>query len=281
MDRLYQKVVKFRKFLDTHNVMTVEYQSQKEDILQELAALSKVNTTSILATREKAKLYKIYDTFLGPFAKIRFPKKERNVFEKPVMDFFHQSLHITPKRYFLSEPTAIYEEFVKGITLFATDTVVERPSYHRVNSCGHKSLTYIQKFQYQPTDNAVKKRQKHESLRLCIIERKIYDEIYKHILYQQNTGHLIEILNLERLYDDYTGKRILVEVSDYKDDVMPTKVLIRTYHKDYLLLIEIYKKRDDGTVDIEKYKSTNSFSKLQMQTSTQTYVPQSCKPKSA
>ena len=88
---------------------------------------------------------------------------------------------------------------------------------------------------------------KKKALRQCYIERLLYDIIYEHTLHKQNLGHLLELQQVTRLYQDYfKGFKISIDVS-YREVYTPSKVIIRTDHYGLNYSLEEFEKKTDGT----------------------------------
>lgn len=247
MEDLIKNVNKMREIAKTYFITHPKYTQVKTDILVNLRVAS---SKSLVAT-EPMKYYRVFDTLIGPFAQVYLPATEIKIFHGPVYSFFNKVLKINPKTYFNYIPTKVFEEFIKGITLFeeSNNTILSQPAYHRPDSCGRKDIDFLTKFQ---------KKNNVQALRMCIIERKIYDHIYEHILYKQDAGHLLELHRLERLYLDHTLQKIDVTVH-FKNDIVPYLLIVRTYRKDNLISVETFDKRSDGKVLIETYQISETF----------------------
>lgn len=114
-------------------------------------------------------------------------------------------------------PTRVFTEFIKGITYFKAEPVREQPFYHRRTSCGTKELTIEEKF-----DTFLKKQ---TAIRLCCIERFIYDGIFQIVLHRQDVSHQRELKQMEWLYEDIFGGELRVEVRGFLGE-RPTRVYI-------------------------------------------------------
>lgn len=256
MQEVYKTVAKFRDFIDRHviTVDNVSYRKLKEDVVESLAQVDgPIDNTD-------AKLYKIYDTLIGAFAELRLPKGEISDLHRHTYRFFNKVANITsPAKHFMFYPTRLYEEFIKGITVFSnTTSISERPSYHRLESCGTKALDYIAKFKHLPTDKREERKRKLDALKTCIIERKIYDDIYTYLLHRQDSNHMFELQNLERLYLDYTASTIDVNVKYKYGTVQPYIVFVTIHRKGMLVSRISYEKRKNGDVHVEKYEDKPS-----------------------
>lgn len=149
-------------------------------------------------------------------------------------------------------PTAIFAEFVKGITFFKSDvtSVLEIPQYHRPLSCGSANLTFLQKFEITGSMSATNINRRKRALRTCYIERMIYNNIYEYVLDKQDMGHIIELQQLERLYQDYyPDHKLTVDTNIGIDQLDPTfLMIIDSYDDNKFHVEETYEKQDNGEV---------------------------------
>jgi hypothetical protein len=176
----------------------------------------------------------IHDTLAGKhFAKEFLSKDERDVFRMEV----NRLLSVFRRRpSFLELPTAVFNEFCKGITYFDNELRVECPAF---------------------ADKA--------TVRLCYIERLIYDAIYSQILYKQDTSHLVEKQAMDRLQQDYfPTENISIEIA-YNDVVFPVGLTITsTSYKHSHVVIEKYTKPwNTTTVACEKKEDGRFYRKTQ------------------
>lgn len=133
-------------------------------------------------------------------------------------------------------PTMVFTEFLKGITYFKTDNIYETPIYHRSNSCGTGSLTIREKFAKKKGYSNDDALTNIEYIRRCYLERQIYNDIFKSILYRQDIAHLKELEAIKRLYENKKPKSNLkVSVSHYEQPayIHPTKLVI---YEDYQII---------------------------------------------
>ena len=268
MQDLYRSVIQFKKYVDTHVVSTDNegYQRVKQNVLKNLEAPTEpAHHNDPSNAKMQAKLYRIYDVLAGAYSKLRLPANERTDFHSHVYRFFNTACGIqSPAKHFQYFPTRAYDEFVKGITVFGdSQQPIQKPSYHRPGSCGSKALDYMLKFGRLETDTREERKAKLDALKMCIIERKIYDQIYECILHQQNIGHLMEIHNLERLYMDYTSSTIDVNVH-FKDEVMPYLVIVTVHKRNAVVSRVSYEKRSNGEVHVETYTTQESARQLHL-----------------
>ena len=149
-------------------------------------------------------------------------------------------------------PTVIFAEFVKGVTFFQSDitSALESPPYHRPLSCGTANLTFLQKFEITGSMSATKINHCKRALRTCYIERMIYDNIYEYVLDKQNIGHHVELLQLERLYQDYyPDHKLTVDTNIGIGQLDPTfLMIIDSYDDSKFHVEETYEKQANGEV---------------------------------
>lgn len=255
MNDLYKSVHALRELTEKSIATSAnpKFKELKQDIINNIQVVIKSKVA--LQCQNYPQLYTIYDSLIGEYAKLMLMPSDINDFHKHVYSFFAKVCNISqPAKYFQHHPTKLFEEFIKGITLFKTEehTVLSKPSYHRPKSCGSKTMNFETKFTMLPSDDKHARESKTKALRMCIIERKIYDAIFKHILKQQDAGHLVELMNLERLYMNYTSYKIDVNVH-FKYDVLPYMAVIRTYQHNNLAMVETYEKRSNGIVLVERH----------------------------
>jgi hypothetical protein len=226
----------------------------KEDIIQNLITV--MNNKFALQCRDVPQLYEIYDTLIGDYARFRLLIDDINFFHKHVYSFFAIVCKINQSsKYFQHYRTKIFEDFIRGITVFKSDD--ESVPYHP-----SKDVRYASKFRITHTDDKIAREAKIKTLRKCIIERKIHDDIFKYTLKQQDPLHFTVLLNLERLYMEYTSYKIDVSVH-YRNDVTPCMVMIRTYRNDNLVMVETYEKGSNGSVIVERCKTRQHHSDKQ------------------
>jgi len=207
-------------------------------------------------------LYFIHENLVGSV--IRERHKKLIVKFRYGHDIIFASLDtIRPIMKFKQLPTIVFTEFLKGITYFATDNIYETPIYHRPNSCGTGTLTIKDKFGRQ-TDYINETAMTHITyIRRCYIERQIYNDIFKAILYKQDIAHLKELEMIKRLYDSKVpNSQLTVTVSHYEEPshLHPTQLHIQYTTNHY----EIYRKTPlSNIVRCEKYTNGKVFHKIQ------------------
>lgn len=171
-------------------------------------------------------------------------------------------------------PTMVFNEFVKGLTYFASEPVMESPVYHRSPSCGSSTLDINDKFKriHGYSENAAVANREH--VKRCYIERIIYDCIFRELLHRQDLAHLQELQRMTRLYQDmYRDSNLLqlqVSVSNYVGNppIYPTQLKLSSGEFDPMnaaeYYCETYLKEDNGnTVRCGKYENTELYHKFQ------------------
>lgn len=163
-------------------------------------------------------------------------------------------------------PTKVFNEFIKGISYFATESVIESPVYHRESSCGTKELDIKAKFKRRMGYSHDAGLLNMEHVRQCYIERLIYDAIYEAVLHRQNIPHLVEKERMSRIYTDmYPGSQLRVYISHFAGTppIFPTRLIITdgidlyrpNYEEEYF--------KDGGLVRCSKLENGQMFHKFQ------------------
>ena len=160
-------------------------------------------------------------------------------------------------------PTMVFTEFLKGITYFKTDNIYETPIYHRANSCGTGTLTIKDKFGRKTGYSNDDAMTNIIYIRRCYIERQIYNDIFKAILYKQDIAHLKELEMIKRLYDSKVpNSQLTVTVSHYEapSHLHPTKLFIiyDTNHSELYLKTQL-----SSIIRCEKTENGKVFHKIQ------------------
>jgi len=139
-------------------------------------------------------------------------------------------------------PAKVFSQFIRGITLFQSDVGphLEYPPYHRPASCGTAELNFREKFGINDQMSKSVINQRKNALRFCYIERMIFDKIYRFLLGKQEPRHLVELRNIERMYQDYfPGHELTVDIN----------MTLDTIHPSFLVVIDTY---DEGKFQIEE-----------------------------
>ena len=125
---------------------------------------------------------------------------------------------------FSALPAQVFSKFIRGITLFANDvkSTDEYPPYHRLDSCGSSTLDFMTKFTVRDSMSKQTIKGIQDAVRTCYIERKLFDKIYTLLVGRQDARHLVELRNMERLYQDYfPDHHLIVDIDMYDDNINP------------------------------------------------------------
>lgn len=184
--------------------------------------------------------HQIHTTLVGHYIS-NGHKELVQLFRSP-HDIIFRSMDIKrPGAKFRRLPTKVFTEFVKGITFFSKDAVRETPVYHRLKACGTSELAIADKFRRIRGYSADSAHTNKERVRLCYIERLIYNQIFETILHTQDHGHIRELKEMERLYQDlFPSSNLDVKVGHFEGipRIFPTTLhvtddeYIEHYHKD-------------------------------------------------
>lgn len=253
MDQIYKNILDFRN--------NIEKRWWSDKITQE--SFQKLNKSikdfNIEHKPNLFVLYKLYDTILGEYSKIYIPNNEKGKIRNN-LDSLYKKLKIDkPKHYFNHIPTMIFNQFIKGITYFENENPVETPYYHRLRSCGLKGIPLIDKFENPNNKYFVKK---------CYVERTIYNMIYMHFLHYQDIGHLRELHQVEKYYQQYFLNDPLFIHIDYDKNHYPYKLTINSKLK------EVYTKHWDKEIVMCQLRiKRNHFSKINTFKNENPWVP--------
>lgn len=215
LDAFYTIITEFRDFL-SFDVISDETMAPWVDKLKKSAMsfanackkLDKADVTMLLDSN-MGQIYRIHETLVGVYGRTYIPAKFLDKFRTSHDTVLQGVFKISrPTRRFQHMPTKLFNRFVRGITYFHDQPVISEPVYHRNDSCGAATLNYVTKFvtrgAHQLSD---------DSLERCYIERLVYDAIYTTIFYKQDLGHLRELRNIERLYQQKnSGQTIKVDI---------------------------------------------------------------------
>jgi hypothetical protein len=176
-------------------------------------------------------------------------------------------------------PTAIFAEFVKGITFFQSDVTptLETPAYHRPLSCGSGDLTFREKFVIDASMSDIVVNRRKRALRTCYIERMVYNNIYEYVLDKQDTGHRVELQQLERLYQDYyPGHKLTVDTNIGIGQLTPTfLIILDSYDDNKFHVEETYEKLADEVLCTRKLLRNSGRSspfEVKKETKTQSFA---------
>ena len=232
-------------------------------------------------------LYKIYDTFYNKETKrVILTKDEisKSTFHGSVYRMYSKLCNITEiDKYFRYLPTRLFQDFIKGVTHFESDTVYDKPSYHRSGSCGKKDSEHLNRFKQNPDDLDKRVQYKKEALTRCYVERVLYEKLYELILHEQDPVHKLEIEHLQRMLDFFTYVQvipkfrgvvpiqlsILVSLPNgkplYQEDYRKFKndkvIAVRKEGDVYKYKIQTYKKQTEW-LDSVPYKNERFFKRV-------------------
>lgn len=250
-DEVYSDILAFRDYLST-GIIT------DSGVKQWCKKLAKPIKTFVSRSKQNKKqyidafiednigqIYRFHETLAGVYGKTYMDSKQINYCRSPHDTVMQNVLNIKrPSRRFQHMPTKIFNQFVRGITYFSSESVAEQPIYHRDASCGSANLDYITKF--------VNRSDTADSLERFYIERLIYDAIYTTVYYKQDLGHLNELRNIERLYQERNnGITIRVEVN-FHNLILPASLIIRWTKEWDKTVTETYSKDTNGGVDCKR-----------------------------
>ena len=193
-----------------------------------------------LINSEQVRLFRIHDTLVGKFAKLYLNTTS--------LRSLHDSLFIrilnirVPRKRFARLATFLATRFCQGITFFANNG--------GRNSCGPLS--------------GINRTNKY-FVKNCYIERMIYNYIYNHVFYEQDIGHMHELKNIERIYQDfYKNENLAIQVIFSSDQLHPHQLIITTTKLNDQPIVEIYTKPyDTEIVDCIKYIGSQKYEKTQ------------------
>jgi hypothetical protein len=79
----------------------------------------------------------------------------------------------------------------------------------------------------------------------------IYNYIYNHVFYEQDIGHMHELKNIERIYQDfYKNENLAIQVIFSSDQLYPHQLIITTTKLNHQPIVEIYTKPYDAEIYI-------------------------------
>jgi hypothetical protein len=177
--------------------------------------------------------------------------------------------------------TKIFDEFLKGITYFSTQTAPQKsPAYHRLSSCGTGTDAFRQAYnQCHQTMKKTKVAKVKKQIETCYIERLIYDDLYKkQTLFfpkkgdespTQDDGHVHWLEQTKHDFQTcFPDVEINVSIEDFKDS-MPLTLRIQK-KKERHTIEEVYQRslnhaEYDPIVVGRMYKSSNHLIKVRVQ----------------
>jgi hypothetical protein len=170
----------------------------------------------------------------------------------------------------------IFANFIRGITYFSDEEDIHvRPIYHRLYSCGERGDTmYDELHKCSDTQPPEERRAAEERIYKCLVERMIFDDIYKHntmFFPQMGTAvHGQNIQHQQRLHqtsEDFKTCFPNMEIKIHIDYVqtIPRVLTIVKKIRGRISYVEVYTKED-----IEDKKS--SFTKCIVTKSSGVYL---------
>jgi hypothetical protein len=251
--KLFYSIYKF--FLSLKYKSKVNTSGKYKNI-KNLSIYEYIDKNTIPITTNQDDLMKILKIIKGILNTINTDKRfgfEKNVFYLRVARFFIK--------------------IISGLTYFNSQNLIpnQYPIYHRNASCGSNIIKLKDKFTLLSTNSSLEKTNKRQALKICYIERLIYNEVFKYFLGDyQDLEHNFERGDTEALFTQY------FPYDNYKVYIFTEDNMIRIVHrivkekdnaklnlsynskrKNSIIYIETYKHNDNGTVDCEKIKVYN------------------------
>lgn len=194
----------FNLYTEKTNQLGGEYNKLMTKMVEEFNKLknTKITDKNGFVTNNLTKLYKIHEILIGSESKLNLDASGKKTLRSFYDGFFQKFLGL---QRFPSKikymPTSITLAFCRGVTFFQQEYERDaHPFYHRSDSCGTETKTAQEKFSTIQVKNAVK---------LCYLERKIYDKVYFNLLHRQDAGHLREMRVMQQYYDEYFPNEIM------------------------------------------------------------------------
>ena len=257
LTELFKDVEKLKDYMTKTNVEEKVFVQIIKDIEKHVTTIQKT-PESFKIHNYQCQLLKIHLAFTGKFPKLHLPTRHIQTLRK-LHDKLFNSLSIKkPSVYFNHLPTFLFTTFMRGITYF-THEIANVPVYHRDVSCGDKSKTFTEKFIIQPTNSNVSSKKKKAIIKLCFIERKVYDMLYQNTIHEQDLGHLYELKNVERLFEQYHPEENLNLILEYEDDDCTPKVLHIVTIKKSKIRKETFTKLKSGLTYCTRYDFDGQF----------------------
>lgn len=191
-------------------------------------------------------LYRVHDTLRGSFAKLVLPLSLVLAWRAQHDVFFTSIGMKRPSTRFSHVATKIFNEFVKGITYFESNTLVANPVYHRDESCGVAGVPANAKFVVDLLDTQLVQERKKKITKMCYLERLVYNDIYKNVFNFQDSGHLYELHMMEKLFEKYnpTVNSFYIHIKYSEDSMYPVYLAItikRSFHTESEEYVKLWK----------------------------------------
>jgi hypothetical protein len=143
-----------------------------------------------------------------------------------------------------------FEEFVKGVTYLKSQTTIEVPAYHRLQSCGPGDDAFRKEFeQCTPEMQRMDREEIKRRIETCYVERLIYDELFKYYTLhfpqigtdhlEQDEGHKHRLaLTKEDFRSCFPNIDVKVDI-EYDMDWPVSLRIVRFLHGD-IVSVEVY-----------------------------------------
>ena len=258
--KFYNDVNNFNNYYSTEKVYDhIKFNNFLQDLSKSLIPVLKLKPEFI--KEFQGELVQIHILLVGKVAKYYFNNTTINQIRRIHDKLFNYINIRNPKTFYLYLPTQYFHEFIKGITYFQNEKSDDVPLYHREISCGSKALTLKEKYQLFTTNNDNIIKTKKSYVRKCYIERLIYDKIYSHLFFEQDIGHLHELKDTSRLYQDYfPNENINININFVRTKPSKLKIYIDTNMK---LTIQYYIKIENIVHCIKVDNNKKIFDKIQ------------------
>ena len=148
--------------------------------------------------------------------------------------------------------TRCFDEFVKGITYFASENTSEIPSYHRLTSCGTGTDAFRKTYnQCTSTMGKTQLAKVKRQIQTCYLERLIYDDLYKKQTSTsptQDDGHVHWLEQTKRDYlTCFPKENIKVSLEEFHNNTLiPTVLRVSRNNID-----EVYKRKITNATFLE------------------------------
>lgn len=263
-NKLYEAVNNFKSHMEEP---TLKNYDEHLDNIIEIAKKFRNATNKDLSFDRKhfldkhgAKLYRIHNVLSNNDYAIYMTKDTIGNLKSPHDIIFTSVLKLrNVDTTFTRLVSSIFNKFVQGITYFKDDHVLDNPIYHREASCGDKKKDHIDKFSIKLSNSTLDKDRKLRAVRMCYIERLIFDQIYENVYKRQDLGHKLELHNMELMFQSYFPN-ITLSVTVEFDDVYPVKVIITNNKRE---VEEYYKQWDNPKVYCQLRRGGQLFDKIQ------------------
>lgn len=228
----------------------------------------------------KTDIFLIYSICKGPKSRhIALAHPERRALQTCFDQFFAVfNLSVGARAFFDSVATDIFQAFVEGITYFEHEQTSERPIYHRASVCGSGNKTWSVKMTFDPNDSLTEIERKKRIIRLCYIERAIFNFIFKRVFErEQDSGHLRELRTMENLHQYAWNDHLCIDVrfrTEPEFDIFPN-MLVLVYHHYPTQYHEEYTKYPNMVYAIRRVIQAPGYTVVEQFEKQQTYKKES------